>query len=98
MGNRHGCEVAHAGFNRTDGASSQSQQVAACYFIDKELYMSEHGQENQIHDVFLKSRDGAIVRCAAIMVQLKRNDLAKQILAATRIDRERFNELKAQNT
>jgi hypothetical protein len=57
------------------------------------------GQENkkQIQDAFLKSRNGAIVRCAAIMVNLKRKDLAKQILATTKIDKNKFEELKAKN-
>ena len=60
--------------------------------------MSEHEHTKQIQDTFLKSRNGAIVRCAAIMVDLKRKDLAKQILETTKIDRGRFEELKAQNS
>jgi len=55
-------------------------------------------QENtQVKDAFLKSRDGAIVRCTAIMIDSGRKDLAKQILATTKIDRSRFEEIKAQN-
>ena len=59
-----------------------------------------NGQEDtkQIQEAFLKSRDGAIVRCALIMINSGRKDLAMQILETTRIDRDRFNELKAQNT
>ena len=57
-------------------------------------------QENieQIKDIFLKSRDGAIVRCAGIMVDSGRKDLAKQILTTTKIDKNRFEEIKNQNS
>jgi len=58
--------------------------------------MDEHNE--QIRDAFLKSRDGAIVRCVSIMVQSKRKDLAKQILSTTKIDREQFEKIKMQNT
>jgi hypothetical protein len=58
--------------------------------------MTEHNQ--QIRDEFLKSRNGAIVRCASIMVNSGRKDLAKQILSTTHIDRTRFREIKIQNT
>ena len=49
-------------------------------------------------DVFLRSRNGAILRCAAIMVDSGRKDLAKQILLTTKIDCKRLAEIKAQNT
>jgi len=57
-------------------------------------------QENtkQIRDAFLKSRAGAILRCAEIMVDSGRKDLARQILSTTRIDRQRLMELKLQST
>jgi hypothetical protein len=58
--------------------------------------MTEH--DKQIRDEFLKSRNGAIVRCASIMVDSGRKDIAKQILSTTQIDRNRFNEIKLQNT
>jgi len=58
--------------------------------------MDEHNK--QIRDEFLKSRDGAIVRCVSIMVESHRNDLAKQILSTTKIDREQFEKIKMQNT
>jgi len=60
--------------------------------------MNEQENTEQIKDTFLKSRDGAIVRCASIMVDSGRKDLAKQILTTTKIDRNKFEELKAQNT
>ena len=59
--------------------------------------MNEQENTEQIKDAFLKSRDGAIVRCTAIMIDSGRNDLAKQILLTTKIDRSRFEEIKAQN-
>jgi hypothetical protein len=49
----------------------------------------------QIRDAFLKSRTGAILRCAEIMIDLNRKDLAKQILSTTNIDRQRLVELKS---
>jgi hypothetical protein len=58
--------------------------------------MTEHNQ--QIRDEFLKSRNGAIVRCASIMVNSGRKDLAKQIITTKKIDRTRFREIKNQNT
>jgi len=57
---------------------------------------NEH--DKQIRDEFLKSRNGAIVRCASIMVESKRKDLAKQILSTTKIDRTQFEKIKMQNT
>ena len=60
--------------------------------------MDEQENKKQIKDEFLKSRDGAIVRCTSIIVDLKRPDLAKQILVTTKITRERFEEIKALNT
>jgi hypothetical protein len=58
--------------------------------------MNEHNQ--QIRDEFLKSRNGAIVRCTAIMIKSGRRDLAKQILLTTHIDKSRFEEIKRENT
>ena len=58
--------------------------------------MSDHEDYDQIRDAFLKSRSGAILRCATIMVDSGRKDLAKQILVTTNIDRNRLNELKSQ--
>jgi hypothetical protein len=52
----------------------------------------------QIQDAFLRSRNGAIVRCASIMVDSGRKDLAKQILLTTKIDKSRFEEIKMKNT
>jgi len=61
--------------------------------------MSDRQKDNkQIRDTFLKSRTGAILRCAEIMVDSGRKDLAKQILTTTHIDRQRLDELKAQST
>jgi len=54
--------------------------------------------KEQIKDEFLKSRNGAIVRCASIMVESNRKDLAKQILSTTKIDRKEFEKIKMQNT
>jgi len=59
--------------------------------------MSEQEEKTQIKETFLTSRDGAIVRCVSIMVDSGRKDLAKQILSTTKIDRSRFEEIKAQN-
>jgi len=58
-----------------------------------------NGQENiqQIQQTFLASRNGAIVRCASIMVDSGRKDLAKQILTTTNIDKKKFEEIKSQN-
>jgi len=55
-------------------------------------------QNKQLRDEFLKSRNGAIVRCASIMVESNRKDLAKQILFTTKIDRAQFEIIKSQNT
>jgi hypothetical protein len=52
----------------------------------------------RIRDTFLKSRTGAILRCAEIMVDSGRKDLARQILTTTHIDRQRLMELKMQST
>jgi len=60
--------------------------------------MSEQERNKQIQETFLKSRNGAIVRCASIMVKSGRDDIARQILAATHIDKNKFEEIKAQNT
>jgi len=56
--------------------------------------MSEH---EEIRETFLKSRNGAIIRCASIMVDSGRKDLAKQILSTTHIDKTRFEEIKNEN-
>jgi len=55
-------------------------------------------EKKQVRDEFLKSRNGAIVRCASIMVESNRKDLAKQILSTTKIDRTQFEKIKMQNT
>jgi len=55
-------------------------------------------QNEQIRDEFLKSRNGAIIRCASIMIESNRKDLARQILDTTKIDRNRFEKIKRQNT
>jgi len=61
--------------------------------------MNEQNEHNkQIKDEFLKSRNGAIVRCASIMIESNRRDLAKQILSTTKIDRNQFEKIKRQNT
>jgi len=61
--------------------------------------MSDRQEDTkQIRDTFLKSRTGAILRCAEIMVDSGRKDLAKQILSTTKIDRERLIELKSLST
>ena len=60
--------------------------------------MNDQERIKQIQDTFLKSRKGAIVRCASIMVDSGRKDLAKQILVTTKINREQFEELKAKNS
>jgi len=52
----------------------------------------------QARDAFLKSRAGAILRCAEIMADSGRKDLARHILSATRIDRQRLLELKRQTS
>jgi hypothetical protein len=58
--------------------------------------MDDLQNDNKLtRDVFLKSRTGAILRCAEIMIDSGRKDLAKQILTATHIDRQRLTELKA---
>jgi len=60
--------------------------------------MIESENIQQIKETFVKSRTGAIIRCAAIMVDSKRADLAKQILSTTKIDRRAFEEIKKLNT
>jgi hypothetical protein len=55
-------------------------------------------QNEQIRDEFLKSRNGAIIRCASIMIKSNRKDLARQILDTTKIDRKQFEKIKMQNT
>ena len=56
--------------------------------------MSEKEQPNDIKDIFQNSRDMAILRCTEIMIDSGRADLARQILMATKIDRNRLAELK----
>jgi len=76
---------------------NRQQLKLLCGFVFAEKIMdNEH--DNQIRDEFLKSRNGAIIRCASIMVDSGRKDLAKQILTTTHIDQKRFNEIKMQNT
>jgi len=58
----------------------------------------EEERIKQIQETFLLSRDGAIVRCASIMVNSGRKDLAKKILETARIDRDRLEALKERNT
>jgi very-short-patch-repair endonuclease len=60
--------------------------------------MSDRQEDKQIRDAFLKSRAWAILRCAEIMADSGRKDLARQILSATNIDRQRLFELKLQST
>jgi len=60
--------------------------------------MIEPENTQQIRETFVKSRTGAIIRCAAIMVDSKREDLARQILSTTKIDRKKFEEIKNQNS
>ena len=60
--------------------------------------MSDDENNNQIRDEFLKSRNGAIVRCVSILVDSGRKDLAKQILLTTKIDKNKFKQIKMQNT
>ena len=50
-----------------------------------------------LKEVFLKSRNGAVLRCAEIMVDSGRKDLAKQILSTTQIDRARLAEIMSQD-
>jgi len=59
--------------------------------------MKEQENTQQIQQTFLASRNGAIVRCASIMVDSGRKDLAKQILTTTNIDKKKFEEIKQQN-
>jgi len=59
--------------------------------------MIEPENTQKIKETFVKSRTGAIIRCAAIMVDSKRSDLAKQILSTTKIDRRAFDEIRKQN-
>jgi len=49
-------------------------------------------------DAFIKSRNGAILRCAEIMVDSGRKDLAKQILNTTHIDLKQLARIIAQTT
>jgi len=58
--------------------------------------MNENINKEQIQRTFLSSRNGAIVRCASIMVKSGRKDLAKQILETTHIDKNKFEEIKRQ--
>jgi hypothetical protein len=67
-------------------------------FFQKQLTMDNQEHTEQIQDTFLKSRNGAIVRCVSIMVDSGRKDLAKQILLTTNIDKRKFEEIKYKNT
>jgi len=57
----------------------------------------DQGQPLSTKKNFLNSRNGAILRCAEIMVDSGRKDLAKQILSTTKIDRKRLEEIMAKN-
>jgi hypothetical protein len=62
--------------------------------------MNENTDQESIQltkDVFLKSRNKAVLRCAEIMVDSGRKDLAKNILASAHIDRNRLMELKSES-
>ena len=60
--------------------------------------MEEDYESLQINkETFLKSRNGAILRFAEIMVDSGRKDLAKQILSTTKIDRKRLSEIMSQS-
>jgi hypothetical protein len=59
--------------------------------------MNDQENKEQIKDTFIKSRNGAILRCAGIMIDSGRKDLAKQILDTTKIDRNRFEKIKSQS-
>ena len=60
------------------------------------MFMNEEEESLLLaRDSFLKSRNGAILRCAEIMVDSGRRDLAKQILSVTHIDKKRLAEIKA---
>jgi len=63
--------------------------------------MIQGNEQESLHplkDAFLLSRNGAILRCAEIMVDSGRKDLAKQILVTTRIDQKKLKELRTQLT
>jgi hypothetical protein len=49
--------------------------------------MSDNDETEQLREIFLKERNLAILRCAEIMVNSGRKDLAKQIISVTKISR-----------
>jgi len=59
--------------------------------------MKDEAFIKQIQETFLLSREGAIVRCASIMISSRRKDLAKQILDTAHINKTRFEEIRAKN-
>ena len=60
----------------------------------------EEGQEppRLAREAFLNSRNWAILRCAEIMADSGRKDLARQMLTAAKIDRPLLAEIIAHNT
>ena len=59
--------------------------------------MSSEVFDKQIHTVYQNSRDKAILRCAEVMVDEGRKDLAKQIFITAHIDRNRLRDLLLKN-
>ena len=55
----------------------------------------EQAAARELRSAFLMSRTAAILRCAEIMVDENRKDLARQILKTTNIDRDKLDRLKA---
>jgi len=67
--------------------------ITAMRFFKKNK-MNDSEFKSQIINEFQKSRTGAIMRCAEIVFDLGRKDLAKQIFDVTHIDRKKFEEIK----
>ena len=58
--------------------------------------MSE--QNNQVLYVFQNSRDAAVLKCAVLTIGYGRPDLAKDMLAAAKIDATRLSEMQMRAT
>ena len=58
---------------------------------------SRQEDATQLKAAFLKSRAAAILRCAEVIAGSGRKDVAKNVLVATHIDRQRLEDLKTQS-
>ena len=55
-------------------------------------------QNISIKYVFQNEKDAAILKCASLMIDMKRPDLAKNILEVSKIDASRIRQMQMRST